>query len=117
MALQILIIETSVLQEQESTPSPSDHARTRSNLHRRSVKSSREHRRCVSFRMLACYHGICSYDLSSESLPYFVFTSRLAPDEQSAFEVEYTVRESRSRYSSSRDASSTHSRKHHRPAR
>ncbi|TKW31786.1 hypothetical protein SEVIR_2G129300v4 [Setaria viridis] len=72
--------------EQESTPSPSDHARTRSNLHRRSVKSSREHR-------------------------------RLAPDEQSAFEVEYTVRESRSRYSSSRDASSTHSRKHHRPAR
>ncbi|CAN6166019.1 unnamed protein product [Urochloa humidicola] len=73
--------------EQESTPSPSDHARTRSNHHRRSVKSSREHR------------------------------SRLAPDEDSAFEVEYTVRESRSRYLSSRDAPSTHSRKHRRPAR
>ncbi|CAN6166018.1 unnamed protein product [Urochloa humidicola] len=72
--------------EQESTPSPSDHARTRSNHHRRSVKSSREHR-------------------------------RLAPDEDSAFEVEYTVRESRSRYLSSRDAPSTHSRKHRRPAR
>ncbi|CAL5080040.1 unnamed protein product [Urochloa decumbens] len=72
--------------EQESTPSPSDHARTRSNLHRRSVKSSREHR-------------------------------RFAPDEHSAFEVEYTVRERRSRYSSSRDAPDTHSRKHHRPAR
>ncbi|CAN6197669.1 unnamed protein product [Urochloa humidicola] len=72
--------------EQESTPSPSDHARTRSNHHRRSVKSSREHR-------------------------------RFAPDEDSAFEVEYTVRESRSRYLSSRDAPSTHSRKHHRPAK
>ncbi|KAF8690855.1 hypothetical protein HU200_041256 [Digitaria exilis] len=73
--------------EQESTPSPNDHTRTRSNLHRRSFKSSREHRRFVA-------------------------------DEHSAFEVEYTARENRSRYSSSsRDAPSTHSKKHHRPAR
>ncbi|OEL14469.1 hypothetical protein BAE44_0024513 [Dichanthelium oligosanthes] len=75
--------------EQESTPSPSDHARTRSSVpgpHRRPVKPSHEHR-------------------------------RFAPDEHSAFEVEYTVRESRSRYLSSRDAPSARSRKHHRPAR
>ncbi|KAG2641767.1 heterogeneous nuclear ribonucleoprotein Q-like isoform X1 [Panicum virgatum] len=73
--------------ERETTLSPSDHGRTRSNLNRRSVKSSHGHR------------------------------SRFAPDEHSAFEVEYTVRESRSRYLSSKDAPSTQSGKHHRPAR
>ncbi|KAJ1288494.1 hypothetical protein BS78_02G093900 [Paspalum vaginatum] len=76
--------------DQGSTPSSSEHARTRSNLPvslpRRLVKHSSEHR-------------------------------RLVPDEHSAFEVEYTVRESRSRYLSSKDAPSTHSRKHHRSAR
>jgi len=72
--------------ERETTLSPSDHGRTRSNLNRRSVKSSHGHR-------------------------------RFAPDEHSAFEVEYTVRESRSRYLSSKDAPSTQSGKHHRPAR
>lgn len=76
--------------DQESTPSPSEHARTRSNLlvplPRRLVKHSNEHR-------------------------------RLVPDEHSAFEVEYTVGKSRSRYLSSKDTPSTHSRKHHRSAR
>lgn len=71
---------------QESTPSSSDHARTRSNLpappHHWHVKHSNEHRRHVT-------------------------------DAHSAFEV----RESRSRYLSSKDAPSTHSRKHHRPTR
>ncbi|ONM21021.1 RNA-binding (RRM/RBD/RNP motifs) family protein [Zea mays] len=71
---------------QESTPSSSDHARTRSNLpappHHWHVKHSNEHRRHVT-------------------------------DAHSAFEV----RESRSWYLSSKDAPSTHSRKHHRPAR
>ncbi|KAK3126947.1 hypothetical protein QOZ80_7AG0565670 [Eleusine coracana subsp. coracana] len=79
-------------QEQESTPSSSEHVRTRSNLeaplHHGFVKLSHEHRRSV-------------------------------PREHSTFEVDYTVRgrESRGRYSSSRHALSSHSRKHHRPAR
>jgi len=75
---------------QESTPSPSEHARKRSNLpvplHHRLAKHSNEHGRHVD-------------------------------DAHSAFEVEYTVRESRSRYLSSKDAPSTHSRKHPRSAR
>ncbi|XP_066397126.1 heterogeneous nuclear ribonucleoprotein Q-like [Miscanthus floridulus] len=75
---------------QEPTPSPSEHARTRSNLpvplHHQLGKHSNEHGRHVD-------------------------------DAHSAFEVEYTVRESRSRYLSSKDAPSTHSRKHHRSAR
>ncbi|KAL6639412.1 hypothetical protein ACP70R_023142 [Stipagrostis hirtigluma subsp. patula] len=76
--------------EQESSPSSSEHVRGRSNL------QVPLHRRLAK---------------SSREHRSFV------PDEHSAYEVEYTVRESRGRYLSSRDPLSTHSRKHHRPAR
>jgi RNA recognition motif-containing protein len=76
--------------EQESSPSSTERVRTRSNL------QAPLHRRIVK---------------PSHEHQAFV------PDEHSAFEVEYMVRESRRRYSSSRDAPSSHSRKHRRPAR
>ncbi|XP_062187246.1 uncharacterized protein LOC133890742 isoform X2 [Phragmites australis] len=76
--------------EQEPTPSSSEHARTRSN------PQAPLHHRLVK--------------PSHEH-------RRLVPDEHSAYEVMYTVRESRGRYLSSGDPLSSHSRKHHRPAR
>uniref|UniRef100_A0A0A9D7S9 RRM domain-containing protein n=1 Tax=Arundo donax TaxID=35708 RepID=A0A0A9D7S9_ARUDO len=80
--------EDSCYKEQEPTPSSTEHARTRSNL------------QAPPHRWLAKREH-----------------QRLVPDEHSTFEVEYTVRESRGRYLSSRDLLSSHSRKHHRPAR